>query len=222
MKIVPTLIALVVSLGSRVYSQPATASPEFGRQTTADSWNDFDPVTALCRLTLQSSPGDFVGKGMSYSYDNLNGDIFIVRADLSDDGSYLGKPVSSIEIRFYRQFQLGFWRLVFRTNQLDPMNLIGLSPGFYAGAQRAEFTDPGHPGIDVGGTHNGGSYGRGCNVCYGSFNVYDAKFDYTTVPVRVLSFAVEFEQRCESEMAPPLRGKFEYNFIPGRRRAVVH
>jgi hypothetical protein len=187
-------------------------------------WNDFAPVTASCRLYLDSSPGDPIGLGRSYYYDNKSKDIFIVRADLSDAGEYRNKPVSSIEIRFYKQPQTAFWLLVFRTNQLDPGNYnIGLAPGYYDGAQTAAVAQPGHSGLDIGGNDDDGINGRGCNTCSGWFRVYDAKFDYTDVPARVVSFSVEFEQHCNVPDRPPLRGRFEYNYSPPpRRRAVLH
>jgi len=75
-----------------------------------------------------------------------------------------------------------------------------LLPGTYTGAQRAAFTDPNHPGLDVFGN------GAGCNEVSGQFTVVemtstppgDAGFPFPppSIPT-VTSFTAYFEQHCE-------------------------
>jgi hypothetical protein len=84
-----------------------------------------------------------------------------------------------------------------------------LEPGVYSNAERAAFTDPNRPGLDVFGD------GRGCNKVTGQFEILDSRLggggdggaDAGTP--RIESITVVFEQHCEG--APPaLLGCFHF------------
>jgi hypothetical protein len=68
-----------------------------------------------------------------------------------------------------------------------------LAPGTYVDAQRAPFTDPNHPGLDVFGD------GRGCNEVGGTFTIVDvqANSDPDGGLSTVTSLTATFEQHCE-------------------------
>ncbi len=84
------------------------------------------------------------------------------------------------------------WNAAFSTNSLGkPM-----APGLYTGVERAEFTDPNVPGLDVTGD------GYGCNSVSGQFQVVEI----TAIPAdpeagvanpTVKSSTATFEQHCE-------------------------
>lgn len=63
-----------------------------------------------------------------------------------------------------------------------------LSPGVYAGAQRAAFREAGRPGIDIGGD------GRGCNTIEGRFEV--KAFDVSAAG-ELERLWIVYEQHCE-------------------------
>jgi hypothetical protein len=69
-----------------------------------------------------------------------------------------------------------------------------LAPGVYEQVERAGFTDPGHPGLEVIGPSVGG-----CNMIGGRFKIHD----YTADPVlgTVYSVTISFEQLCDGALA---------------------
>jgi hypothetical protein len=96
-----------------------------------------------------------------------------------------------------------FWFLEFGTTALGR----NLGIGYYGKAERGGFASPGHPGLDVGGL------GSGCNTIRGQFTILAAQFDYSVTPTRVVSFAAEFEQRCEG-FGAPTTGRIYLNYAP--------
>jgi hypothetical protein len=71
-----------------------------------------------------------------------------------------------------------------------------LSPGTYMDVQRAEFTDPGHAGLDVYGG------GVGCNTVTGQFTVLDMTAipgNDAGAPPYLLSFTATYEQHCDGD-----------------------
>jgi hypothetical protein len=83
---------------------------------------------------------------------------------------------------------------------LSPLLGQPLVPGTYENAQRSDFRDATHPGLDVFGD------GRGCNTVSGRFTVYTADFTGHTVN----HFRATFEEHCEGFM-PALRGEIGIN-----------
>ena len=150
------------------------------------------------QLTLQSDPGDWIGQGQTYEYDQTTSEISIVHEeDRTHDG-----------ITDYIWFQVGtpgvtgWWNLIFGADQIP----ADLDDGTYLGARQGI---PLHPTIDIGGTGTPGTSGRGCNTCWGSFTILTPGFSVTNSSP---SFAVVFEQRSESPTAAALHGTFSYNF----------
>jgi hypothetical protein len=87
----------------------------------------------------------------------------------------------------YVTIDIGFnWHAEFSTKSIG----VPLSPGTYANAQRAAFTDPNHPGLDVSGD------GAGCNMISGQFTVIDMS-TAADASTTITSFTVTFEQHCE-------------------------
>ena len=159
----------------------------------------------FAHLVLQSDPGDYIGQGQNWDvwYTPKAGDYFSaqIRKSLPD-----GQPG---ELLFVLGSSLNqpndFSLLFFGTDQLG----IPIQPGTYDDAQRADFADPGHPGLDVSFQN------RGCNTVSGSFDIKDITFDYdsATKTYTILSFDADFIQHCEGQ-GPELRGTFSYRAVP--------
>jgi hypothetical protein len=150
-------------------------------------------------FVLDSAPGAFIGAGKSYAYLNQAGPIGISTASffLTDGPNSIRVvhntlsptiPVFSVHIS---SFGLG----------------ESLHEGNYPDAER--FSDPGHPGLDVGFDH------RGANSAIGEFRIYELEFHQQGTldgrplfEIDRLSFTfVEF-----SEGGPfPISGAFAYN-----------
>ncbi|WP_394825664.1 hypothetical protein [Pendulispora albinea] len=80
------------------------------------------------------------------------------------------------------------WSAEFSTRSLGRP----LLPGTYTDAQRAAFTDPNHPGLDISGD------GRGCNTITGQFQVIEMRSSLSDAGAPVVeSFTAVFEQHCE-------------------------
>jgi hypothetical protein len=159
----------------------------------------------FAHLTLQSQPGDFIGQGQNYdfTYTSAHSDSITaqIRRSLSN-----GSPAELL-------FAVGingspdpntFSTLFFGTDALG----IPIQPGTYGlpgnTAQRADFAQPGHPGLDV--TLDS----RGSNTLTGNFTINSVSFfrDPTGV-LRVGSFDVNFEQHSEGA-TPALFGHFVF------------
>lgn len=92
------------------------------------------------------------------------------------------------------------WRLTFQA----PRGAT-LIPGAYNNATRWPFQASVTPGLDVSGE------GRACNRSWGSFEIVDALFAADGTLQR---FRATFEQRCERDTAPQLRGEISAVDIP--------
>ena len=79
---------------------------------------------------------------------------------------------------------------------------IPMQTGVYTDAQRADFAQPSHPGLDVSFQN------RGCNTLTGNFTVNEVSFfrDFSG-NLQIGSFDSSFEQHCEG-MTPALFGTF--------------
>jgi hypothetical protein len=154
-------------------------------------------------LILQGDPGEFISQGQSfdliYTPANSAGFFSATVEQLTN-----GLP-SSVDFVF-GLFSPPHTTLDFATNQLG----IPISPGFYPDAQRADFADPGHPGLDVTFDF------RGSNTLTGDFTIQDAVFapDPNSLNgFRVISFDATFNQRSDNETAV-LHGSFSYSAVP--------
>jgi len=152
------------------------------------------------RRLAMSSDGEYVGLGLNYFYGDGGGQW---GAGASVDP--VTGQVNDILLEFSGPADSGdFWSLEFSTRELG----VPLTPGVYNNAQRAAFAEPGHPGLDVSGE------GRGCDTDAGSFTVLNAVFEVNGSTVNVVSFAAEFVQGCEGDIAHPLRGTIFYGVVP--------
>jgi hypothetical protein len=156
----------------------------------------------FAQLTLQSQPGDFIGQGqtVNITYTPSNSALFVARVVAFTAN---GKPD-------FVDFVLGnpganpdtFATLDFSTAGLG----IAIVPGTYGlsgnTAQRADFAEPGHAGLDVS------FQGRGSNTLTGNFTVTDATFFLdASNTVEIGSFGASFEQHSEGAV-PALFGTF--------------
>jgi hypothetical protein len=150
-------------------------------------------------LTLQSQPGDFIGQGGTYDIVYPSNEISAqIRRSL---------PAGPAELLF----DLGhvsptntFALLFFGTDQLG----IPIQPGIYGipgnTAQRADFAQPGHPGLDVGFQN------RGSNTLTGNFTITDVSFFHdASNQLQIGSFMASFEQHSEGA-TPALFGTFTF------------
>jgi hypothetical protein len=156
-------------------------------------------ATPTAHLILDAQPGDFVGPGSGHfdiTYTPLNSDFFSAQIQRTI-GSAPAQPAEAL-------FLMGtvtsgpdntFALLFFGTDQLG----IPIQPGFYPDAQRADFAEPGHPGLDVGFQNNGS------NGVRGEFTVDDITVspDLGTI----LTFGAHFQQFAERRYT----GTFTYS-----------
>lgn len=162
----------------------------------------------VAHLTLQSQPGDFIGQGQNYDFTfnpaTTPGDqitTFILPPKTGTAPDYARFVLDKDDGASRHPFLFGF--LDFSTSALG----IPLTPGTYAGAQRAGFAATGHPGLDVE------MDGRGSNTLTGNFSVTD--FTYSAVTAfgstsyTIDTFAATFEQHSEGH-TPALFGQFSY------------
>jgi hypothetical protein len=101
-----------------------------------------------------------------------------------------------------------FALLFFGTDQLG----IPIQPGIYGlpgnTAQRADFAQPGHPGLDVSFQN------RGSNTLTGNFTITNVSFFTDGLGnQQVGSFAASFEQHSEGA-TPALFGQFNFTAVP--------
>jgi hypothetical protein len=138
-------------------------------------------------LTMNSEPGDYIGGGQPWSYDDTTAAL-----STSSDGSLVTVSVFANN---------GDWWYV---NLAAPPGET-LAVGAYENAVRASFRPAGSPGIDVYGV------GRGCNWTHGRFDVHELTFGPHNY---VISLSASFEQHCESPDAPALYGEIHVQNPP--------
>jgi hypothetical protein len=160
------------------------------------------PVTALAapiaHLTLQSESGDFIGQGGNFDVlyqspaDTISAQI---RRTLAG-----GSPAELLFVLDSPSIANDFGLLFFGTDQLN----LPIQPGTYTSAQRADFAQPGHPGLDVSWQN------RGSNTLTGSFTIRDVSFFLDSANVlQIATFDATFEQHSEGA-TPALFGRFQY------------
>jgi hypothetical protein len=159
----------------------------------------------FAQLTLQSQPGDLIGQGQTVDiiYTPSNSPFFFAQiAAFTANGEpdfvhfTVGDPTASPDT---------FATLDFSTAGLG----IAILPGTYGlpgnTAQRADFAEPGHAGLDV--TFEG----RGSNTLAGNFTVSDATFFLdANNTIEIGSFGASFEQHSDGAV-PALFGTFTYH-----------
>jgi hypothetical protein len=144
---------------------------------------DRDARVAAASLTMSSDPGDYVGQGLSYSYETPS-DVFLAGTDATGTG---------VRIREISPNFSHYWELDFSAPDGQQ-----LTPGTYPDAVRNVSQGPGQPGLNVSG------FG-GCNRLSGSFTVLDATYGPDGY---VQNFHATFEQHCEGNI-PALRGEVQ-------------
>jgi hypothetical protein len=93
------------------------------------------------------------------------------------------------------------WTLDMAAPGSSPAATPPLVPGAYENAVRFTLQGPGQPGLNFSGD------GRGCSLVSGRFDVLEVTYGTNGV---VLSFAANFEQRCDLYV-PALSGRIRYN-----------
>jgi hypothetical protein len=159
-------------------------------------------ATPIAHLTLQSQPGDFIGQGGTYDilYQSPTDPISAqIRRTLPG-----GSPAELLfDVGSSSHVPNDFALLAFGTDQLG----IPIQPGKYVDAQRADFAQPGHPGLDVSFQN------RGSNTLTGQFTILDVSF-FTDAfgNLQINTFDVSFEQHSEGA-TPALFGTFQYSAL---------
>jgi hypothetical protein len=151
-----------------------------------------------------STPGSWVGHGyLNYSITPADGWNFTATGStnhsfvrLSARDPRPGAPLSNY-----------YWDLELESPDGGP-----LEPGFYNGATRYPFNDPGEPGLTLSGNH------RGNNQNTGYFTVLEADFG---VGAAVNRFAVNFRQYDEGNPNNWVDGQFRYNSLIPEPSALV-
>ena len=150
-------------------------------------WAGNSPTATIFSLELDSEPGDFIGQGLMFSFDeNSPGTLSVFTSDFTSDGF-----IDRLRLFFLGDTLGEFWGVTLGTAAI-PANLL---PGVFEDAQRAPFAEPGHPGLEVF------LNGRGCNRVTGRFEVNEAVFSDSNV----VRFNAIFEQHCEG-LDPALFG----------------
>ena len=177
------------SLKAVILALCLTGSLMFGSQARAD----------FAEMTLQSQPGDFIGQGGTY-------DIIY--------------PANEISAQIRRTLPAGPAELLFVLGDVTPSNdftlaffgtdMLGIpiQPGVYGvpgnTAQRADFAEPGHAGLDISFQN------RGSNTLTGNFTITDVSFfQDANNNLQIGSFNASFEQHSEGA-TPALFGTFTF------------
>jgi hypothetical protein len=155
-------------------------------------------------LTLDSTPGSFIGAGQDWNitYTPQNSQFFsaqIMQTLPSGQPDYItftmGTVTSSLDTNTYAVLQ-------FSTVALG----TPLEPGTYDNAQRAAFATSGHPGLDVSFQN------RGSNVLTGSFTINELSFfTNQSGALQIGSFSVSFSQSSDNNSSN-ITGTFTYQF----------
>ncbi|MBX7223935.1 MAG: hypothetical protein K1Y36_28730 [Blastocatellia bacterium] len=151
--------------------------------------------TPKSEFSLRSENGDYIGVGQTYFYlGNLTPAAF----DENGDGQ-----VDAVRFLYFTPTNTeSSWTLAFSVAKLRG-NLI---PGYYADAMLVDQETVGHPGLEVKGNF------RYCDTVTGDFVVFDAVFDTTATPPKVVSFGVTFRQFCNGGKSA-LNGTLYFNSL---------
>ncbi|WP_154668112.1 hypothetical protein [Pseudoduganella violaceinigra] len=131
-------------------------------------------------MYLESTPGDYIGAGRTYSYTPANSTI-----KLNPSAEYLGVSIAGNQN----------WSGDFKA--MNGMTRLGV--GYYGGLSRYPFNNPMLGGLSWSGE------GRGCNTLSGWFVVDKATYNGTTLTELYL----RFEQHCEGGSSA-LRGQLHW------------
>ncbi|HYC88040.1 MAG TPA: hypothetical protein VEO54_02415 [Thermoanaerobaculia bacterium] len=176
-----------------------------GTAQTTTTWDPQNPHVGAGQLQMAGTPGDYITGNREYRVGPQHGRWFGFVTHRTDDGTPLGVRISFSSNDFNNEITGSSWFLEFHVVDI-PGAVFG--EGTYVGAQRAPFTDSGHPGLSVTGD------GRGCNTITGRFEVtafeFDCIPDTTTTQLHLTHFAGTFEQHCEGGR-PFARGSIIYN-----------
>jgi hypothetical protein len=142
-------------------------------------------------ITLTSEPGDFIGMGQTFQFDNSSGTYFGLG----------GSAFPGADIFWYSLYppSSGPWFFVFAEGPV-------LNVGQYSNARRCTSFPPPVPCMDVSGQN------RGCNMLTGTFEV---RHLHRNSAGQIVSAWIVFEQHCEGA-APTLRGDIRINFQPAQ------
>lgn len=131
-------------------------------------------------MYLESTSGDWIGAGRSYSYNQTNATI-----RLSPSAGYLGVSIAGDQN----------W-----TGDFKAMNgMTQLGVGYYGGLSRYPFNNPVLGGLNWSGE------GRGCNTLSGWFVIDKATYNGATLT----ELDLRFEQHCEGGSSA-LRGQLHW------------
>lgn len=158
--------------------QPASPAP-----IPADLWRapaGTVPSSGSYYLYLESTPGDYIGAGRTYSYDRTNSTI-----KLSPSGAYVRVDIAGDQN----------WTGDFK----GLSNMQRLQVGYYSGLSRFPLNNPVLGGLSWSGE------GRGCNTLDGWFIVDKVTYQGDTLA----ELDMRFEQRCEG-VASALRGQLHW------------
>jgi hypothetical protein len=140
-------------------------------------------------LNMTSETGDYIGQGRTRNYT-------------PDTTSFEGAATCDRnQVRIYANSGNGDWWYV----TMQAPKGTPLTSGTYNNATRWPFQASVTPGLDVSGE------GRGCNRSWGSFIISDASFGPNG---KLQRFHATFEQRCEQQSSPGLRGEIRVVDIP--------
>jgi hypothetical protein len=129
---------------------------------------------------LESTGGDYIGGGRTYSYNQSNATI-----KLNPAGGYLGVSIAGDQ----------YWGGDFKA--LGSMSQLAV--GYYGGLSRYPFNNPILGGLSWSGE------GRGCNTLSGWFVIDKATYNGTTLT----ELDLRFEQHCEGGVSA-LRGQLHW------------
>ncbi len=164
--------------GSTGTNDDASRAPDSGFQDASapDGASNVDTACLVSDDIFVIAGDDFVHRGPPLVIQGGAGWTIRVRDTVQGLPSFL-------------EIGIGFnWYVEISTRSLGKP----LLPGTYTDAQRASFTDPNHPGLDVYGD------GVGCNMVTGQFRVIEMNAAPADggQPI-VKSFTAVFEQHCE-------------------------
>jgi len=135
-------------------------------------------------LSMTSDPGDYIGEGLKYDFDQLEGSYSAYR-----------NPFHGVTVEYRSDGQR--WNLDFVAPGLAP-----LGKGMYANIESYPWQDSDRPGMRVTGNGNGEG-----NFLTGWFEVKEVIYG---INGEVVSFWATFEQHREGVL-PALRGEVRFN-----------
>jgi hypothetical protein len=172
---VPALRGRVRWSASETSTAPGPVTPPVGLWQPAVA----TPATGNY-VHLESSGGDYIGAGRSYTYTSANSILAV-----SESGAKVNVRVDGDE---------GWWG-----DFAAMQGLSRLEKGYYGGLQRYPFHNPVKGGLSWSGE------GRGCNTLAGWFVVDHVAYEGN----QMVALDLRFEQRCEGGTSA-LRGKIHW------------